>query len=505
MRRHLFGAGVVLGGLAIGFATPSAADDRASCFTRGATDSDIAACTRLIASDSLSATDRARVHLRRGFLYARRAKADDFDRAVADANELRRQDPSNGFAFILRATGYIRKGTLDRAYADLIEGRRLIPADSAVSNAFGNYYFAKQEYDRALVEFDEAVRMNAENFFAIRTRGLVYEKKGDFQKALADLRTALRADPQRSENLGREAAEAIARIERLIAAQGTTPAVNSSRSPTSETVEVLVNGQRRTYLLSSPGGPRPHPAVIFLHGAGGNAARLAQTSGLQRIGPEQGFVAVFPEGLGARWNYFPPGKEPPSYRQAFQNVGGIPDDALFLRTLIADLVRNGAADPKRIYLAGISAGGIMALRFVCADASSVAAIAVFIGAMPDSVGADCRPPRPLPVLMLSGTADPYLPFVGGPIKSADPRLRSDEMGSVWSMERLAEFLRQHNGCGSVDYSIFAAEPERIEISRSQHCLGGPVVVYRVVGGGHRVPESINAGRLVLDFFRDQAR
>jgi tetratricopeptide (TPR) repeat protein len=159
---------MMLGGLAAGCAAPAAADDQSDCFKGGATDANIAACTRLIASSAASASERARVHLRRGFLYARRAKGDDFDRAIADANDIRRLDPSNAFALILRAGAYIRKGELDHALADLTEGRRLIPRDSTVSNAFGNYYFAKGDYDRAVAEFDEALRLNPENYFAVR-------------------------------------------------------------------------------------------------------------------------------------------------------------------------------------------------------------------------------------------------------------------------------------------------------------------------------------------------
>ena len=43
----------------------------------------------------------------------------------------------------------------------------------------------------------------------------------------------------------------------------------------------------------------------------------------------------------------------------------------------------------------------------------------------------------------------------------------------------------------------------IQLELSSQCAGGPVALYRVMGGGHAVPA--NAGHLLLDFFRDQAR
>ena len=502
MRRCKLVATIAIGILGA-FIVPTVADDQASCFAGGAGDENIAACSRFIASSTGKAADLVRGHTRRAFLLARRGREADLDQAIADADAVLRRDPSNAIALALRAAARIRKNDLDRAYADLNDGMRISPQSTTVRNVFGQYYLARGDYDRALAELNEAIRLSATNHFAYRTRGITYEKKGEFAQALADFRVALRADPDRKENLGREAAEGIERVQNAL----NVPPPQPTLQPSARRGELSVNGRVRTYQVAAAAMTGPRPTIIHLHGAGGSGAREAQaTSGLGQIAPRNGFTAVFPDGLGARWNYFPAAKVPSSYKQSFQDLGGIPDDVAFIRMLVADLVRGGVSDSRRIYLVGTSAGGIMALRMVCTDAGLFAAVATLIAGMPESVGDDCRPEKPIPTLMLSGTADRFLPYGGGPITSADPRLISGELGAVWSMEHLSAFFRQLNTCtGPPETSSLSGFDKPIEIVTAGRCLGGPVQFYRVVGGGHEVPGSLGLGPRLLDFFRDKAR
>ena len=140
----------------------------------------------------------------------------------------------------------------------------------------------------------------------------------------------------------------------------------------------------------------------------------------------------------------------------------------------------------------------MALRMACVDAGSFAAIGLLISAMAELTGASCQPAKPLPILMINGTADQLLPYAGG------LSVRGD---SLWSAERLVGFFRRLNGCAeAAQQSVLpGGHPQKIEIERSTKCSGGPVILYRIVGGGHDVPPGLNAGQLLLDFFRDKAR
>jgi polyhydroxybutyrate depolymerase len=268
----------------------------------------------------------------------------------------------------------------------------------------------------------------------------------------------------------------------------------SSAASSSTTAAITVGDRTRSYAMVRPADSAPRPTILLLHGAGG---ALMQLNDLPRLALGTGFVSVTPQGLGGRWNFFPPGQETQTEQAFFQRFGGPPDDAAFLQALAADLVARGIADPRRLYVAGLSLGGVMALRLACTGAPSFAAMALLIAGMEETTGAACRLAKPLPVLMARGTADPVIPDAGGVTARGD---------RVWSTERLVEFFRKLNGCAEAPtVSVAVQSPQRIEMEASNGCAGGPVVLYRVAGGGHAVPSTLNVNGLVSDFFRDKAR
>jgi polyhydroxybutyrate depolymerase len=118
-------------------------------------------------------------------------------------------------------------------------------------------------------------------------------------------------------------------------------------------MQLTVDGRARAYQLVRPSEQGPRPTFIMLHGLGGTGAEIAKRSGLDQSAPRAGFVGVFPDGVRNRWNSFPPGTEPALYTERNREFGGTPDDVAFLKALVADLVRRGISDPKRIYLAGV--------------------------------------------------------------------------------------------------------------------------------------------------------
>jgi polyhydroxybutyrate depolymerase len=265
-----------------------------------------------------------------------------------------------------------------------------------------------------------------------------------------------------------------------------------------EPMQIAVDGRVRTYLLERPPGDVPRPTIIMLHGLGNTGAGIARRSGLHRSAPRAGFAAVFPDGLRNRWNHFLPGTEPPRFVE--NSPAGVPDDVGFLKALVGDLTRRGIADAKRVFLAGSSNGGIMTLRMICADAAPFAAVGLVATGMPEGLGAECRPKRQIAALMMNGTADPIIPFAGGAVRG-----RSDF--AMWSAERLAAFFGALNGCAvTAERSQLAGTASnRIEVAGWTRCAGAPVVSYRVIGGGHMSPWDLDAGELLVEFFRDKVR
>lgn len=222
--------------------------------------------------------------------------------------------------------------------------------------------------------------------------------------------------------------------------------------------------------IVQPARRAPAPTVIVLHGAIVSAHWTARRYGFTEAAAARGFVAVFPEGINRQWN---DGREGVLWKT---------DDVSYLRRLVAELETRRIAEPGRIYIAGISNGGMMALRMLCEASELFAGAGTVIANMPAATGATCRPRRPVPVVMFNGSADPLIPYKGGGVGPLSLG------GFVWSTERTAAFIARTNGCGAEPQlsgtSADAASVTRIAWSG---CKGAAsVTLYRVNGGRHRV-------------------
>lgn len=271
-----------------------------------------------------------------------------------------------------------------------------------------------------------------------------------------------------------------------------SPPPAASPPPTSAPVDheetLTVDGRQRSFIVHVPAG-RPagvrSPAVIVFHGGGGNARNAIEQTGMSAQADLDGFLAVYPYGTGRQ-----------SSRQLTWNAGACcgyavderVDDVAFVAALIDHLESRYGADPRRIFLTGMSNGGMMSYRLACELSERIAAIAPVAGSMANQ----CRPSAPVSVVAFHGTADRHVPYDGGapPIK-ADPHPRIDPPVS----DTIA-FWAGHNRC-----SAPATAPAGADIThQTQACPGGvEVALYTIQGGAHTWPAS--ATQLMSRFFR----
>ncbi len=135
---------------------------------------------------------------------------------------------------------------------------------------------------------------------------------------------------------------------------------------------------------------------------------MAGLTGLAGRAPSAGIAVVFPDGWGRVWN-----DSRGASRLARRE--GI-DDVAFLSALVERLTADGVADPAAVHLVGISNGALLAEHIARHARMPVAGIALVAGAATvSSRQAAPRPARPTSVLMFEGTADPLVPYAGGPI------------------------------------------------------------------------------------------
>jgi polyhydroxybutyrate depolymerase len=266
-----------------------------------------------------------------------------------------------------------------------------------------------------------------------------------------------------------------------------------------ETMHVETNqGPREAIVL--PGRRGPAPTILVLHGATSTAEWTVERSGFAEAAAARGITAVFPQGIRRHWN---DGRE--------ARAAGI-DDVGFLHRLVGALVGRGIANPREVYIAGISNGGMMTFRMLCEASELFAGAATVIANMPARIGHRCAPRKPVPVVMFNGTADPLVPYDGGGVGFVGLR------GEVWAAEETAEFMAQVNACGTARAMPLRARFDAIRVTRIDwpHCrTGSPVALYRFDGGGHQVPgqrqylplflgrgsRTLNAADEALAFFR----
>jgi polyhydroxybutyrate depolymerase len=263
-----------------------------------------------------------------------------------------------------------------------------------------------------------------------------------------------------------------------------------------------VDGRDRGYLVDLPpqyDGRRALPLVLVFHGGGGNAAQVRTQTGFSELARTAGFIAVYPNGsgrLGNRlltWN----AGSCCAYAQA-QHV----DETAFVRALLDSLQATLRVDPARVYATGMSNGGMMAYLVGCALGGRIAAIAPVSGEL---TVPGCRPPHPVSVLAIHGTADEHIPFDGGVGRKA--LARHDARSVAYAIDT----WRRLDRCPATPAVRRAGDV--VHTAYGPCADGTAVELYAIQGGPHAWPggarsarfldapsQAMNATRVIWSFF-----
>jgi polyhydroxybutyrate depolymerase len=258
--------------------------------------------------------------------------------------------------------------------------------------------------------------------------------------------------------------------------------------------KLVSSGETRRYLLYVPESYNPSiptSLVITLHGFMQWPANQAAVSRWNRLADEYGFIVVYPAGtrFPLRWRTW--------------DDSGAAKDVTFISDLIDKLSAEYNIDPARIYANGISNGGGMSFLLSCKLSERIAAFGSVAGAYNYPWDA-CNPSRPVPAMIFHGTADPIVPYQGGP---------SGPSGfSFPSIPDWVATLANRNGCDAAPQSL----PASGDVSGVQYRnCAGDVLFYTIAGGGHSWPgggylpkiivgnttHDIDATRTLWDFFQ----
>lgn len=289
------------------------------------------------------------------------------------------------------------------------------------------------------------------------------------------------------------------------------------------------DGPRRALVIDGGRGTTRRPVVLLFHGHGGSAENVLGTGGLAKsplsawvdIARREGLLVVALEGLKGSdhqrgWR---------DCRADADDNQPVADDLAFARDVVDRLQQEGLADPARLYAMGMSNGGMMVLRLGL-QMPELAAIA----AVSASMAADSRCPQSpradMAMLIISGDADPLVPFAGGQVgfRKARPR------GAVIPVpEVFARWARAHGQDPSAasETLLRPALPADATVARLRFTgtslAQSSVAFVQVEGGGHVEPSlahrygglylrlvgpqssAFESAELAWTFFRDKRR
>jgi polyhydroxybutyrate depolymerase len=261
-----------------------------------------------------------------------------------------------------------------------------------------------------------------------------------------------------------------------LAAQGESPAA------TTVDRHITVAGRERGYRLHLPpmaDRVKPRPLVLVFHGGGGDPASVERLTRFSELADRDGFIAVYPEGVGKNWN---DGREN-AYTGAFRDQV---DDVAFVSALLDALAAELALDPTRIYATGISNGAIFSSFLAATLSSRIAAIAPVAGSMAVPFDARFAPAQAVSVLMINGTEDPLVPYEGGGVARG-------RRGKVIGVDAAMRKWAGANGCPGVPQSkgLPDVDPDDgcrgFSVTWTDCRDGAEVILYRLEGGGHTWP------------------
>ena len=252
---------------------------------------------------------------------------------------------------------------------------------------------------------------------------------------------------------------------------------------------LLIDGIYRTFRVHVPPGfsTTEHlPLVLNLHGYTSNAVQQEAYSEMNAVADVERFVVVYPDGVNNSWNL---------------GLGTV-DEYSFFTGMIDLLEGTHNINTDRVYSCGMSQGGYMSFVLACSMYDRIAAIASVAGSMAPGLNAVCAPTRPVPVMMIHGTADGIVPYTGG--------LQNDAIPDV------IDFWVQYNNCDITPVITPIPDIAPLDLctaDRQDHNNGdnnSQVALITINAGGHTWPgasitigvtnQDFEASQVIWDFF-----
>jgi len=268
----------------------------------------------------------------------------------------------------------------------------------------------------------------------------------------------------------------------------------AQRNPETRCESLRHDGRERTYRLYVPARvAAAAPLLVVLHGGGGGGGGMEALTqhGFNRRADEAGALVVYPDGVGHGWN---DGRHDLGAKATQENV----DDVGFLRALVAELERHYPIDPQRVFVTGISNGGMMTLRLACEARDVFKGFVAVAASLGEDVAASCKPDGIERLALIDGTADPIVPWDGGTVAVLGAK-RGRVIGAKASFSLFMAAARCEGERADPPLDRVADDGTQLTLHTASHCAGGADLrLYEVDGGGHAWPGGLRyAGKWLI--------
>ncbi len=265
---------------------------------------------------------------------------------------------------------------------------------------------------------------------------------------------------------------------------------------------IVVDGIKRTFLYHIPKNTAtPPPLIIALHGGGGSGESMINLTkgGFNTLSETYGYIVVYPDAVEKHWN---DGRGIEDYYSNRENI----DDVKFISSLIDHFYSNFNIDKSRVFVTGMSNGGLMAFRIACELSEKVKGIAPVAASMSENIYSVCNLSKQVSVIIIHGTDDPLIPFEGGTIV-----FNGINLGSVIGAINTANYFSNLYSCANISEKQYLADRDPDDGTRAwkieyTNCENNTrILLIGIDGGGHTwpdgspyLPESV-IGKVCRDF------
>ncbi|EFK54723.1 hypothetical protein HMPREF0291_11103 [Corynebacterium genitalium ATCC 33030] len=239
---------------------------------------------------------------------------------------------------------------------------------------------------------------------------------------------------------------------------------------------VQVGGMQRHYTVVVPQGYNPGQAYPVIIGFGGWQHNADQARGYEKLESAAGSraIIVYAQGVNNAWGGAP-------YANTSVNT-----DVTYTRAVVNDLARTHNVDRSRVYAAGLSNGGGMALALACHAPDLVDGVAGVSGAYYNPTVTNCASGR-VKTLIMHADNDDIVSYNGGNRHGGQYR---DVRSVFWD-------FGGKNGCNM--NSVNNRRVGNTTVFDPQGCKA-KTQVQKVSGGGHTWFTNPSATRETVNFF-----